>query len=75
MLRGNLHGQCDHSDGVLSTQRVNAAYRRLGYDFTFLKDHLWSDSSYTATSVNDTHQLDSDEFITIISAELHCPGK
>ena len=75
MLRGNLHGHCDHSDGVLSAQQVTAAYRRLGYDFTCLTDHLWSDSSYAATSVNDTRHLDSDDFITIISAELHCPGK
>ena len=30
MLRGNLHGHCDHSDGVLSAQQVTAAYRRLG---------------------------------------------
>ena len=75
MLRGNLHGHCDHSDGVLSAQRVTAAYRRLGYDFTCLTDHLWSDSSYAATSVNDTRHLDSNDFITIISAELHCPGK
>ena len=75
LLRGNLHGHSDHSDGMLSAEQIGGIYRRLGYDFICLSDHLWSDSRYASPIVNDTRHLASADFITIISAELHCYGK
>lgn len=73
--RGNLHGHCTHSDGVNDAADVVRMYRQAGYDFTCLSDHYWTDPRYSATTVNDTSPLDSADFITIMSAELHCPGK
>lgn len=75
LLRGNLHGHSDHSDGMRSAEQIGGIYRRLGYDFICLSDHLWSDSRYASPIVNDTRHLASADFITIISAELHCHGK
>ena len=73
--RGNLHGHCTHSDGVLSAQAVVQTYADLGYDFTCLSDHLWIDDTFAATSVCDGRALDRRDFITLPSAELHCYGK
>ena len=75
LYRGNLHGHSTHSDGSLSAQAVVKTYADLGYDFTCLSDHLWIDNSYAATSVYDGRALDSKDFITLPSAELHCYGK
>ena len=75
LYRGNLHGHSTHSDGSLSPQAVVKTYADLGYDFTCLSDHLWIDNSYAATSVYDGRALDSKDFITLPSAELHCYGK
>ncbi|MDA0345522.1 MAG: phosphotransferase [Proteobacteria bacterium] len=74
-FRGNLHGHSVHSDGVLEPDEVVKIYKSLGYDFTCLSDHLWSDSKFSATSVLDTRCLNEDNFITIPSAEIHCRGK
>ena len=74
-LRGNLHGHSTHSDGREDTSEVVRLYREAGYDFTCLSDHLWTDPRFTAETVNDSSAYDSADFITIISAELHCPGK
>ena len=38
-------------------------------------DHYWTDPRYSAETVCDSSGLDSDDFITIISAELHCHGE
>jgi len=73
--RGNLHGHSTHSDGRLSPEDAAAFYRRHGYDFTCLSDHLWSDERFCAQTVLDARHLDSADFITIPSAELHCRGK
>jgi histidinol phosphatase-like PHP family hydrolase len=73
--RGNLHGHSTHSDGAFGAQQVAAEYRRLGYDFICLSDHLWTDTSFAAATVNDCGRLDRDGFVTIPSAELHCRGK
>ena len=75
VYRGNLHGHSTHSDGLKSSADAAALYRGRGYDFTCLSDHLWIDTRYAATTVNDTRALDSESFITIASAEIHCPGK
>jgi len=74
-FRGNLHGHSTHSDGREATAEVVRLYREAGYDFTCLSDHLWTDPRFAATTVNDSAAFDSDDFITIPSAELHCRGK
>ena len=72
IYRGNLHGHCTHSDGRNEATEVVRLYREAGYDFTCLSDHYWTDPRYSAETVCDSSGLDSDDFITIISAELHC---
>ena len=73
--RGNLHGHCTHSDRINDAAKVVQMYREAGYDFTCLSDHYWTDPRYSANTVNDTSSLDSADFITIMSAKLHCRGK
>ena len=75
LFRGNLHGHTTHSDGLRTSEEVIDAYMHEGYDFTCLSDHLWHDSYFAAKTVNDSTQLNRDEFISITSAELHCRGK
>ena len=75
LYRGNLHGHSTHSDGLRSPEEVVKSYRHLGYDFTCISDHLWADSSFAAVTVCDARVYDTDDFITIPSAELHCLGK
>jgi histidinol phosphatase-like PHP family hydrolase len=75
LYRGNLHGHSTHSDGCLSPQAVVDRYAGLGYDFTCLSDHLWIDDAFAARSVYDASSLNSANFITLPSAELHCRGK
>ena len=73
--RGNLHGHSDASDGILSAEQVAQFYQDKGYDFICLSDHLWSDVRFASSKVTDGRLLDSDVFLTIPSAELHCLGK
>ena len=73
--RGNLHGHSTHSDGCLSPQVVVDRYAGLGYDFTCLSDHLWINDAFAARTVYDASSLNSTDFITLPSAELHCFGK
>ena len=75
LFRGNLHGHSTHSDGREDTAEVVRMYREAGYDFTCLSDHLWTNPRFAAETVNDSAGFDSDDFITIPSAELHCHGK
>ena len=75
LFRGNLHGHTTHSDGLRTSEEVIEAYMSEGYDFTCLSDHLWHDSYFAAKTINDSSQLNRDEFITITSAEIHCRGK
>jgi len=75
VFRGNLHGHSNHSDGQQDTADVVRLYRAAGYDFTCLSDHLWSEPRFAAETVNDSAACDSDDFITIPSAEIHCLGK
>lgn len=73
--RGNLHGHSTHSDGALPAAEVVERYKRMGYDFTCLSDHLWIEPKFCAQTVLDTAHLDTPDFVTIPSAEIHCPGK
>ena len=75
VYRGNLHGHSTHSDGQNSPVEVVELYRAAGYDFTCLSEHLWSDPRFSAPTIIDATAFDSPDFVTIISAELHCPGK
>jgi len=50
-------------------------YREAGYDFTCLSEHLWSDPRFAAPTIIDATAFEGPDFITVISAELHCPGK
>ena len=74
-FRGNLHGHSNHSDGALSPGEVINQYQKLGYHFTCLSDHLWSNKEYCAPNVLDTRSLNQSNFVTIPSAEIHCRGK
>ena len=56
-FRGNLHGHTTHSDGALSPKEVVEHYQLLGYDFTCLSDHLWSNKDYCAINVLDPRPL------------------
>ena len=73
--RGNLHGHSTHSDGLNSPAEAVRLYRDAGYDFTCLSEHYWSNPRFCAATLNDASALDRDDFITLLSAELHCHGK
>jgi hypothetical protein len=66
--RGNLHTHSTLSDGRLSPEEVVKAYRDAGYDFLMLSEHFVEHFDWP---VADTHTLRTDDFTTIIGAELH----
>lgn len=68
--RGNLHTHSTRSDGALAPEVVAAAYREHGYDFLALTDHFLAQYGFPIT---DTRALRSDDFTTLIGAELHAP--
>lgn len=69
--RGNLHGHSTESDGFWSPAEYTRQYRQNGYDFIALTDHCVERYGYAIT---DTRQLRSEDFTTLIGAELH-PGQ
>ncbi len=69
--RGNLHGHSTESDGAWSPAEYVRQYRQNGYDFVAITDHCTEQHGYTIT---DTRRLRSDDFTTLIGAELH-PGQ
>ena len=75
VFRGNLHGHSTHSDGKNSPDEALRLYRAAGYDFTCLSEHFWSNPRFCAATIMDSTAFDTADFVTIISAELHCPGK
>lgn len=75
LLRGNLHGHTDQSDGLKPIDNVISTYQNLGYDFIALSDHLWHDTSFASDQVTDGRAYNQPSFITLPSAELHCLGK
>lgn len=66
--RGNLHTHSTLSDGLLSPEAVCAYYRANGYDFVSLTDHFLAQFNYV---IADTTPYRTDDFTTIIGAELH----
>jgi hypothetical protein len=68
--KGNLHTHSTRSDGTLRPAEVIAAYRARGYDFLALTDHFLA--SYDFPLV-DTREWRTDDFTTLLGAELHGP--
>ena len=69
--RGNLHGHSTESDGRWTPAEYVRQYRQNGYDFVAITDHCMEQYGYAIT---DTRQFRSDDFTTLIGAELH-PGQ
>ena len=69
--RGNLHTHCTNSDGALSAAQVVEAYKRNGYDFLQISDHFLERFGWPMT---DTRCFRSNDFTTLIGAELHAMG-
>ena len=66
--RGNLHTHSTLSDGRLSPEVVCQLYRDNGYDFMALTDHFMKQYNYP---VADTRAFRTDDFTTLLGAELH----
>ena len=69
--RGNLHTHSTRSDGRTSPAEVCAHYRAHGYDFISLTDHFRERYQFPIT---DTTPYRTDDFTTILGAELHAPA-
>jgi len=69
--RGNLHTHSNLSDGAMKPQAVVAAYRDAGYDFVQLSDHFLDRFGWP---IADTRRWRSNDFTTLIGAELHAMG-
>lgn len=66
--RGNLHTHSTLSDGKLAPETVCKVYQDAGYDFIALTDHFMQQFNYP---VADTRAFRSENFTTILGAELH----
>jgi len=66
--RGNLHTHSTLSDGGLAPEAVIAAYKRNGYDFLQLSEHFLDRFGWP---IADTRAFRSNDFTTLIGAELH----
>ena len=66
--RGNLHTHSTLSDGRLAPEVVSQLYRDNGYDFMALTDHFMRQFNYP---VADTRAFRTDDFTTLLGAELH----
>jgi predicted metal-dependent phosphoesterase TrpH len=69
--RGNLHTHSTRTDGKRTPEEVVAAYREQGYDFISLTDHFLERYQFP---IVDTRAFRTDDFTTIIGAELHGPA-
>jgi hypothetical protein len=65
--RGNLHCHSDRSDGALAPAELVRVYREAGYDFIAITDHFEERYGWPVT---DTRALRSDDFTTLVAAEL-----
>ncbi len=68
--RGNIHTHSTLSDGALPPEKVVEAYQRAGYDFLQLSEHFVSHFNWP---IADTRKFRSNNFTTLIGAELHAP--
>ena len=69
--RGNLHTHSNLSDGALTPAEVVEAYKRAGYDFLALSEHFVTHYGFP---IADTRAFRSNNFTTLIGAELHAMG-
>jgi hypothetical protein len=69
-FKGNIHTHSTNSDGKLAPADVCKAYREKGYDFLVMTDHFMEVYGFPVT---DTRPYRTDDFTTIIGAELHAP--
>jgi predicted metal-dependent phosphoesterase TrpH len=66
--RGNLHTHSTLSDGRATPEEACAFYRENGYDFLALTEHFLSHYDYP---IADTRPFRTDDFTTLLGAELH----
>ncbi|MEM7530752.1 MAG: CehA/McbA family metallohydrolase [Chloroflexota bacterium] len=66
--KGNIHTHSTNSDGRVSPEEACQRYRNAGYDFISLTDHFLENYGYP---MSDTRAMRTDDFTTIIGAELH----
>lgn len=66
--RGNLHTHSNLSDGALPLDRVVEAYKDAGYDFVQMSEHFMGHYRWPLA---DTRKFRSNNFTTLIGAELH----
>ena len=69
--RGNLHTHSTLSDGGLAPAQVIEAYKDAGYDFLQLSDHFLERFDWP---IADTRSWRSNNFTTLIGAEIHAPA-
>lgn len=69
--RGNLHTHSNLSDGALTPEAVVQAYKGAGYDFLQLSEHFLDRFGWP---IADTRRWRSNDFTTLIGAELHAMG-
>lgn len=69
-FKGNMHTHSTNSDGDHATEYVCNAYREAGYDFLVMTDHFMERYDFPVT---DTRAYRTDDFTTLIGAELHAP--
>ena len=70
-FKGNLHTHSTASDGTLSAAEVCRRYRERRYDFICLSDHFLPAYGFPVT---DTRAYRTDDFTTILGAEMHAPS-
>ncbi|MGC4105108.1 MAG: CehA/McbA family metallohydrolase [Thermomicrobiales bacterium] len=80
-FKGNLHTHSTRSDGNLTPDEVIDAYRERGYDFLVLTDHFLPETYFRKNApadsfitISDTIDLRTEDFTTILGAEIHGPG-
>jgi hypothetical protein len=77
--RGNLHTHSTRSDGARAPEQVVRDYRARGYDFISLTDHFLPNGHFRPgeegfCTVCDTRDLHTEDFVTILGAEVHGPA-
>ncbi len=68
--KGNLHTHSNLSDGALPLAKVVSAYKDMGYDFLQVSEHFIGNYDYP---IANTRPFRSNDFTTILGAELHAP--
>ncbi len=69
-FKGNIHTHSNRSDGALAPEEVCRRYRDAGYDFLALTDHFLPQYNFP---IVDTAPFRTENFTTILGAEVHAP--